>query len=385
MESTQNFFCPRNNIFGFGSLKEISLHIANLGLKKGLVVTDSFWATSPHTKRLSDFMKQAGASAIVWGHAQPNPTDKNVSDGIEVYRKEGCDFVLSLGGGSAHDCAKAIGIMVNNPGTIHAYEGVDKVKKPLPPLLAINTTAGTAAEMTRFCIITDTGRKVKMAIVDPNVTPLVSINDPELMLSMPKGLTAASGMDALTHAVEAYVSTSANPLTDTQAKAAIDIIFKHLAEATHNPNNREAREKMAYAQYMAGMAFNNAGLGYVHAMAHQLGGYYDLPHGVCNAILLPVVQKFNLKKAAPRLAEIARFLSLGKDTDSPELLAEMLIKKIEELSGKVEIPKGLKSFKIDPKDFKIMAENAMKDPCGFTNPVQPTLAEVIKMFEVANI
>lgn len=385
MENTVNFYCPRDNIFGFGSLKEITRHVSRLGLKKALIVTDSFWATASHTKRLCDLIEQGGAKAIVWGHAQPNPTDKNVADGLEVYRKEKCDFVVSLGGGSAHDCGKAVGIMVTNEGTIHNYEGVDQVKKPLPPLMAINTTAGTAAEMTRFCIITDTSRKVKMAIVDPGVTPLVSINDPELMLSMPKSLTAASGMDALTHAIEAYVSTGANPLTDTQARAAIEIIFAYLPEATNNPTNAQAREKMAYAQYMAGMAFNNASLGYVHAMAHQLGGYYDLPHGVCNAILLPVVQKFNLKKAAGRLAEIADFMKLGKPQDSAETKAHLVIGKIEELARTVGIPAGLKAFNIDPKDFKIMAENAMKDPCGFTNPIQPSLEEIIKMFEEANI
>ncbi len=198
--------------------------------------------------------------------------------------KEGkCDFVVSLGGGSPHDCAKGIALCATNGGHIRDYEGVDRSAKPQLPLVAINTTAGTASEMTRFCIITDESRHVKMAIVDRNVTPLMSVNDPALMVAMPKGLTAATGMDALTHAIEAYVSTAATPITDACAIKAIELISANLRLAVRDGADLKARENMAYAQFLAGMAFNNASLGYVHAMAHQLGGFYDLPHGVCNA------------------------------------------------------------------------------------------------------
>ncbi len=221
------------------------------------------------------------------------------------FQDKKCDLIISLGGGSSHDCAKGIGIVSTNGGNIRDYEGVDKSTKPMPPFIAINTTAGTASEMTRFCIITNTSNHVKMAIVDWRVTPTVAINDPLLMAGMPPALTAATGMDALTHAVEAYVSIIATPVTDACAIKAIELIAGSLRAAVANGADMVARDNMAYAEYLAGMAFNNASLGHVHAMAHQLGGFYNLPHGVCNAILLPHVEKFNLIAKVDRFGDIA--------------------------------------------------------------------------------
>lgn len=244
--------------------------------------------------------------------AEPNPRDTNVEDGLKVFNAEGCDSLVSLGGGSAHDCCKGIGIVAANGGNIRDYEGIDVGKNNLVPYIAINTTAGTASEITRFCIITDTSRHVKMAILDWRCTPDISINDPKLMVGMPPSLTAATGMDAMTHAVEAYVSTIATPMTDSTALLAITMIQKYLPQAVANGTNMVARDKMAYAQYLAGAAFNNASLGYVHAMAHQLGGFYDLPHGVCNAVLLPHVEDFNTIACMDRFVDIAK--ALGENT-----------------------------------------------------------------------
>jgi alcohol dehydrogenase len=236
-------------------------------------------------KTVADKLAAQGISAEVFDGVQPNPTVGNVNSGLEKLKTAQADFIISLGGGSSHDCAKGIALVASNGGKIEDYEGLDKSKVPQMRLIAVNTTAGTASEMTRFTIITDETRHVKMAIVDSHVTPFLSINDSGLMEAMPAGLTAATGMDALTHAVEAYVSTIATPLTDACAVKAIELIGRYLPTAVKEPKNQEAREQMAYAQFLAGMAFNNASLGYVHAMAHQLGGFYNLPHGVCNALL----------------------------------------------------------------------------------------------------
>ena len=281
------YFLPTRNIFGMGASKEAGELMKSLGGHKTMIVTDKFLHENGMAGQIQEILAQAGVDSIVFPGAEPNPTDKNVAAGVAVFQENGCDSILSLGGGSSHDCAKGIGMVAANGGTIHDYEGIDKSSRPLMPLMAVNTTAGTASEITRFCIITDTSRKVKMAIVDWRVTPQIAINDPELMKGMPPSLTAATGMDALTHAIEAYVSTNANPLTDAAATMAIQMISHYLPKAVANGNYMKARDKMAYAQYLAGIAFNNASLGYVHAMAHQLGGFYNLPHGVCNAILLP--------------------------------------------------------------------------------------------------
>jgi alcohol dehydrogenase len=253
----------------------------------------------------------------------------------------------------------------------------------MPPFIAINTTAGTASEMTRFCIITDLSRKVKMAIVDWRVTPNIAINDPLLMAGMPAGLTAATGMDALTHAVEAYVSTIATPITDACAIKAIELIADNLRAAVANGGDMEARNNMAYAEYLAGMAFNNASLGHVHAMAHQLGGFYDLPHGVCNAILLPHVQRFNMIAKLDRFVDIAHALGEVVDGLSKREAAELALTAIQTLSADVGIPTGLAGLGVKEKDLETMAQNAQKDACGFTNPRCPSLQDVIGIYRAA--
>ena len=266
---------------------------------------------------------------------------------------------------------------------------MDKSSKPFPPYVAVNTTAGTASEMTRFCIITDTSRKVKMAIVDWRCTPSVAIDDPVLMMGMPPSLTAATGMDALTHAVEAYVSTAATPMTDACAEKAMEYINRYLRRAVANGKDMEAREGMCYAQYLAGMAFNNASLGHVHAMAHQLGGFYDLPHGECNAILLPHVCEYNLISSRRRFGRIAKLLGERVDGLSPTDASQAAIKAIRILSKDVGIPEGLIALgkkygkEVKEEDIPTMTANAQKDACGLTNPRIMSDAAVAAIYKAA--
>jgi alcohol dehydrogenase len=377
------YFIPTVNLMGSGCVNEVGERVKSLGGSKVLIVTDAGISKMGMADKIKGIIEAAGIAAVVFDGAEPNPTDKNVDAGYKVWKDEKCDTIVSLGGGSSHDCAKGVGLLAANGGRIHDYEGVDKSENPMVPLLAINTTAGTASEMTRFCIITDTSRKVKMAIVDWRVTPAISFNDPELMAGMPPALTAATGMDALTHAIEAYVSTAATPLTDSAALMAIKLIAKYLPAAVANGTNMEAREQMAFAQFLGGMAFNNASLGYVHAMAHQLGGFYNLPHGVCNAILLPHVEQFNLIACPERFRDIA--IALGENVDGLSVndAAQLAIDSIKRLSTSVGIPAGLTELGVKEEDLEVMATNAKKDACQATNPRLATLQEVIQIFKNA--
>ena len=331
-DQTYGFFIPTVSLMGIGCAKETGEQAKALGAKHLLIVTDAGLYKLGVADQIKEFLVAAGLQATIFAGAEPNPTDKNVADGMKAYTENNCDGIVSLGGGSSHDCGKGIGLVASNGGNIRDFEGVNKSTKPMPPFLAINTTAGTASEMTRFCIITNTDTHVKMAIVDWRVTPNIAINDPLLMVGMPASLTAATGMDALTHAVEAYVSTIATPITDACALQAIRLVANYLRPAVANGTNLEARDKMAYAEYLAGMAFNNASLGYVHAMAHQLGGFYNLPHGVCNAILLPEVCEFNKIACPQRYADIA--VALGESIDGLSAIhaADVAIAAIRKLS-----------------------------------------------------
>jgi alcohol dehydrogenase len=382
-ETTYGFFIPSVTLMGPGCAKEVGPKAKELGAKKALLVTDAGLMKMGVADTIAGYIKEAGVDVVIYPGAEPNPTDKNVHDGVKVFQDESCDFIVSLGGGSSHDCAKGIGLVTAGGGHIRDYEGVDKSTVPMTPLIAINTTAGTASEMTRFCIITNTDTHVKMAIVDWRCTPLIAVDDPVLMLGKPPALTATTGMDALTHAVEAYVSTIATPITDACAEKAIRLIAEWLRPAVAMGANIEARDAMCYAQYLAGMAFNNASLGYVHAMAHQLGGFYNLPHGVCNAILLPSVCGFNMIACPDRFADIAEFM--GVDTTGMPVTeaAKAGIDAIRELSVSIGIPAGLKELDVKEEDLKTMAENAQKDACMLTNPRKATLDQVIDIYKTA--
>lgn len=377
------FFVPNVSLMGEGCFSKLPERINMLGGKKPLVVADQGMTALGYTARLTDLLKSEGIASVVYDETVPNPTDTNVAAGVAAYNENGCDMLISIGGGSTHDCCKGIGLVVTSGGTIHDYEGLDQATAPLPPYIAVNTTAGTASEMTRFTIITNTSNHVKMAIVDWRVTPDVAINDPALMVDMPPALTAATGMDALTHAVEAYVSIAATPITDACALQAIRLIGKYLRNAVARGDDMVARDKMAYAEYLAGMAFNNASLGYVHAMAHQLGGMYNLPHGICNALLLPHVCRVNMIAATERFADIAD--ALGEITDglSDRDAALLAIDAIETLGEDVGIPRTLGELGVKSEDIDAMVVNAQKDVCCLTNPRRLNNAEVAAIFQSA--
>ncbi|CAI1217796.1 Alcohol dehydrogenase 2 [Serratia proteamaculans] len=381
--AASTFFIPSVNMIGSGCLDEAANTMKQQGLRHALIVTDKVLNNIGVVAQVQRLLAAQQIESCVYDGTHPNPTTLNVKQGLALLQEHRCDCVVSLGGGSPHDCAKGIALVATNGGEIKDYEGVDRSAKPQLPMIAINTTAGTASEMTRFCIITDEARHIKMAIVDKHVTPILSVNDPHLMAGMPKGLTAATGMDALTHAIEAYVSSAANPITDACALKAVTMIAESLRDAVADGSNMQARENMAYAQFLAGMAFNNASLGYVHAMAHQLGGFYDLPHGVCNAVLLPHVQEFNARVCAPRLKDIAVAMGLDvKHLNDPQGAAAC-IAAIRLLAKDVGSPAGLLDLKVKEQDFDTLAANALKDACGFTNPIQATHEQIVAIFRAA--
>ena len=377
------FFMPAISLMGADCLKDAGDQVGELGFKKALIVTDKVLGQIGIVKKVTDVLDNKNIEYAIYDETKPNPTVKNVNDGLALLKEKECDFVISLGGGSAHDCAKGIALLATNGGEIKDYEGVDKSKKPQLPMVGINTTAGTGSEMTLFAIITDEERHIKMALVDKHLTPIIAVNDPMLMLAMPKSLTAATGMDALTHAIEAYVSTSATPITDACAEKAIELISNYLVNAVENGQDVEARDMMAYAEYLAGMAFNNASLGYVHAMAHQLGGFYNLPHGVCNAILLPHVQEYNKATSASRLAKIAQIMGGHIEGLTDEQGADLCIDMIKSLSQTIGIPEGLGVLGVKESDFETLATNALNDACSLTNPRKGNLEEVIAIFKKA--
>ncbi|EAM8640629.1 L-threonine dehydrogenase [Salmonella enterica] len=381
--AASTFFIPSVNVIGADSLKDAMSTMAEYGFRRTLIVTDAMLAKLGMAGDIQKALQERDIFSVIYDGTQPNPTTSNVAAGLKLLKENGCDSVISLGGGSPHDCAKGIALVAANGGDIRDYEGVDRSAKPQLPMIAINTTAGTASEMTRFCIITDEERHIKMAIVDKHVTPLLSVNDSSLMVGMPKSLTAATGMDALTHAIEAYVSIAATPITDACALKAVTMIAENLIVAVEEGSNVQAREAMAYAQFLAGMAFNNASLGYVHAMAHQLGGFYNLPHGVCNAVLLPHVQVFNSQVVAARLRDCAAAMGVDVSGMSEAEGAQACVAAIRQLSQKVNIPAGLRELNVKEEDIPVLATNALKDACGLTNPIQATHDEIVEIYRAA--
>ncbi len=296
------------------------------------------------------------------------------------------DLLVAVGGGSAIDTAKAVSIVMANGGKVEDYEGVERSLNPGMPIVAVNTTAGTGSEVTSFYIVTDPVRHSKMCMVDPNCMVTIAVNDVDFMMSMPKALTASTGMDAMTHAIEAAVAKRATPYTDKDALWAMGVIGTYLPEAVADGSNEKAREMMAYAEYSAGMAFSNAGLGMVHAMAHSLGGLMNLPHGICNAVLLPFVMEFNGSRpeAAERYKKVAEGLKLpGASAMTGEQAVKETVACIRRLSREVGITQSLKELKVNPEDFKALAEIALKDTCMEDNPFKPTLGQVIEVYRNA--
>ncbi len=377
------FFTPAVALMGLGAVDQVGTEAKKLGVKKALLVTDKGLSKAGVADQIKKLVEEAGVQVVLFDGAEPNPTDINVADGLKVYQSNQCNMIISLGGGSSHDTAKGIGIVATSGGNIRDYAGIDTLKASLPPYISINTTAGTASEMTRFAVVTNTDIKVKMVFCDARIMPDVAINDPLLHAGMPPGLTAATGMDALTHAVEAYLTALSTPVTDACALQAIGLVGKWLRKAVANGQDLAARDGMAYAEYLAGMAFNNAGLGIVHSMAHQPGSMLNLPHGVCNAIALPVVCEFNLISNLEKFADIA--VALGEDISglSPKEAALKAVVAIRSLSKDIGIPTGFKEIGMKESDIPILAENALKDICTLFNPRTVKVEDIIELYKKA--
>ena len=366
--------------FGAGSRSVISEEVARRGFKKAFFVTDKDLIKFGIAAKVIEILDKSSIPYTLFSDFKANPTIINVQNGVEAYKNSGADFIIALGGGSSIDTAKGIGIVVNNPefSDVKSLEGVAPTKQKAVPTFALPTTAGTAAEVTINYVIIDEDAKKKMVCVDPNDIPAVAIVDPELMYSMPKGLTAATGMDALTHAIESYITPGAWAMSDMFELKAIEMIAINLKKAVDNGNDTEARDNMAQAQYIAGMGFSNVGLGIVHSMAHPLGAFYDTPHGVANALLLPYVMEYNSDSpAAPKYKDIAK--AMGIDTEGMDLdqAVKAAIDAVKQLSISINIPQKLIEIGVKEEDIPALANAAFNDVCTGGNP-RPTSVEDIE-------
>lgn len=380
-----DFLNPSVNFMGPGCVKVLGERCQLLNMKKPLIVTDGYLAgleNGPVAQSIAS-LEASGIEYVVFTGVEANPKVQNCYDGLDMYKAQGCDSIITVGGGSAHDCGKGIGIAATHEGNLVDYAGIEKLVNPLPPLIAVNTTAGTASEVTRHCVLTNLETKLKFVIVSWRNVPLVSFNDPMMMLGIPAGLTAATGMDALTHAIESYVSVDANPVTDAVAMQAIKLCATNLRQAVANGQDVKARENMAYASLLAGMAFNNGNLGYVHAMAHQLGGQYDMPHGVANAMLLPVVEEYNIISNPQKFADIAEFMGENIEGLSVMDAAAKAVEAMRRLAKDVGIPSSLKEMGVKEEDFELMAINALNDGNAGSNPRKGNKQDIINLFKKA--
>ena len=375
----KELYQPVHTIIGEGCINEIPRHVDHFGGTKALIVTDEGLVKIGTVKMVTDVLDRAGRAYAVFSDVKPNPTVSIVNQAKAAYDKANCDYVIGIGGGSPIDVAKAVSILATNGGKIEDYNGLELSEKKGQPLIAVNTTAGTGSEVTRAFVVTDEVNKSKMLMVDSNSLAYLAINDPTMMVGMPPALTAATGMDALTHAIEAYVANSRCPFTDGIALEAIRLIGRYLERAVKNGADMEARTNMCWAQYMGGLAFSNAGLGMVHAMAHQLGGFYDTPHGVSNAILLPYVMKYNLPSCPERYADVAQAFGFDIGGLTATQAAYAAILYIEELEKSIRIPK-LSETAFKPEDVKTLSENAMKDTGMPENPRKATVEDVMRVF-----
>ncbi len=381
--TAKSFFLPCESLFGAGCLELLGEELKKKSLSKALIVTDNGLVRAGIVAKVTAMLDANGFPYEIYSGVEPNPTVLNVNEGVEKYRQGGCDFLIAVGGGSPNDCTKAIGILLANGGDIHDYQGLDKSSKKSPVIIAINTTAGTASEISRAYLITDEQAQVKMIMKDRNCMADIAVNDPELMIGLPAGLTAATGMDALTHAVECYVSTRAFPLTKALSREAVETIFRYLPLAVKKPHNVEAREQMTYAQYMAGMAFGNGGLGLVHSMAHPLGAVYHLGHGISNAVLLPYVCEFNSSAAAQGYAELAAFIHPERTFEDVQEGAKAFIEDIRKLSGEIGTLVTLSQLGVKEEDIPVLAAKAMDDGNLNSNPVRPDKKQVEQLYRKA--
>lgn len=371
-------------VFGLNSLSEAAHAAVRLGARRPLVVTDPGLIAAGWPAQLLSQLREAGLRPRTWYDLTPNPKDHEIEAGFEFYAAEGCDVVLGIGGGSVIDAAKGIALLASNGGRILDYEGIDRIANPIPPLVMIPSTSGTGADVSQFCIVTDTARRNKVTIMGRALVPDVSIVDPRLLITMPDDLNAATGLDALTHGIEAFVSLAHNPLTDTHALQAVSLVTGNLAHTMYERNDISARLCMAQAALEAGLAFTNAILGATHAMSHQVGGLLDLPHGVVNGVLLPHVIRFNGSAEPERFRSIAVAMNLSLHPETPgDEAAERVAAHARQLADDVGVPKGLAELGVSEDDLPRLAELTMADACLTTNPRAASVEDIERLFRAA--
>lgn len=375
------FILNEKSYHGKGAVAAIADEAKGMGFSKALVCSDPDLIKFGVTKKVTDVLDNAGLAYEIYSNIKPNPTIENVQSGVEAFKKSGAQYIIAIGGGSSIDTAKAISIIINNPefADVRSLEGVAPTTKPSVPIIAVPTTAGTAAEVTINYVITDAEKNRKMVCVDPHDIPVVAIVDPDMMSTMPKGLTAATGMDALTHAIEGYITKGAWTLSDMFHLKAIEIISASLRGAVEN--TPEGREGMALGQYIAGMGFSNVGLGIVHSMAHPLGALYDTPHGVANAIILPTVMEYNAPFTGEKYRDIAKAMGVeGTEKMSQEEYRKAAVDAVKQLSKDVGIPADLKDI-VKPEDLAFLAQSAYDDACRPGNPRDTSVEEITELYK----
>lgn len=374
------FVLNETSYHGAGAIKEIATEVKGRGFKKAFVCSDPDLIKFGVTKKVTDVLDNAEIDYEIYSEIKPNPTIKNVQTGVKAFKNSGADCIIAIGGGSSMDTAKAIGIIIKNPdfADVRSLEGVAPTTNKCVPIIAVPTTAGTAAEVTINYVITDTEKNRKMVCVDPKDIPVVAVVDPDMMSSMPKGLTAATGMDALTHAIEGYITAGAWELSDMFHLKAIEIISRSLRGAVEN--TPEGREGMALGQYVAGMGFSNVGLGIVHSMAHPLGALYDTPHGVANAIILPTVMEYNAPATGEKYRNIAKAMGIeGVDEMTLDEARKAAVDAVKKLSHDVGIPEDLKDI-VKPEDVDFLAQSAYDDACRPGNPRETSVEEIKELY-----
>jgi lactaldehyde reductase len=385
MSEIKRIILNEMSYFGASSRAILADEIIKRGFKKIFIVTDNDLVKFGVVGEVTSVLDAVAIPFQVFSEVKQNPTVKQVKLGYEEFAASGADVIVAIGGGSPIDTAKAIGIIATNPefADVVSLEGVADTKNKSMPIITLPTTAGTAAEVTINYVITDEENVKKMVCVDPNAIPMLSIVDAELMVSMPRGLTAATGMDALTHAIEGYITKGAWEMSDLFELKAIEMIAKHLPAAVENPSNIEAREGMALAQYIAGMGFSNVGLGLVHGMAHPLGAYYDIPHGVANALLLPIIMKYNATSCIDKYGEIAKTMGVNTVGLSKIEAAHAAVDAVKALAVKVGIPERLRDLNVKDEDLEKLANSAFNDICTPGNPRNVTLDEILNLYKKA--
>ncbi len=386
--STENGFELRKFVapeflFGVGALGSVGHYARNLGARKALVVTDPGVIAAGWSGKVLASLEEQKISYAVFSRVSPNPRAEEVMEGAAFYKQEACDIIVSVGGGSPTDCAKGIGIVSSNEKHILEFEGVDRITIPMPPVICIPTTGGTSADVSQFAIITDREKMTKIAIISKAVVPDVSLIDPITLTTMDPYLTACTGIDALVHAIEAYVSTGSSPITDVHALEAVRLISGNLLETISRPDDVEMRSRLMRGSLEAGLAFSNASLGAVHAMAHSLGGLLDLPHGECNAVLLDHVMAFNLRASPERYLRIATEMGLDLRGMTTRNAGKAVIDEVRRLKREAGVYRALKRLGVSPPDIPDLASNAMIDACMVTNPVRPNQRDVEVIYEEA--